>query len=49
MLKKTRECIRCERLFECEGKPTEKACLHFKERKDVKDGRKKTYIKKDEI
>ena len=31
---KDRECIKCERFFECEGKAKEvKRCLNFKERK----------------
>ena len=29
---KTRECIKCEKMFECEGKEKDKPCLHFKER-----------------
>lgn len=29
---KTRECIRCEKFFECNGKDTDKPCLFFKER-----------------
>ena len=40
-MKKTRECIKCERFFECKGKDGDAPCLHFKERKDVKDGRSK--------
>jgi hypothetical protein len=33
--KKDRECIRCEYIFDCEGKPQEvKRCIKFKERKD---------------
>ena len=31
---KDRECIKCERFFDCEGKPSSKPCLHYKERKD---------------
>lgn len=29
---KTRECIRCETFFDCEGKESKKPCLHFKAR-----------------
>ena len=33
-LKKDRECIHCEKFFECEGKPKEvKQCINFTERK----------------
>lgn len=33
-LKKNRECIQCEKFFECEGKPKDvKRCINFKERK----------------
>ena len=32
--KKDRECIRCEKFFECEGKPQDvKRCINFTERK----------------
>lgn len=27
-----KECIKCEHLFDCPGKPTDRECLHFKER-----------------
>ncbi len=30
---KTKECIHCERFFECKGKENDKPCLHYKERK----------------
>lgn len=30
---RTKECIHCERIFECPGKANDKPCLHFKERK----------------
>lgn len=30
---RTKECIHCERIFECPGKVNDKPCLHFKERK----------------
>ncbi len=33
-MKKTRECIKCEKFFECKGKDSDKPCLHFKERKN---------------
>lgn len=34
VLKKDRECIHCEKFFECEGKPKEvKQCINFVERK----------------
>lgn len=35
-----KECIRCERLFNCKGKEKDKPCLCFEERKDLKDGNK---------
>ena len=31
---KTKECIHCEKFFECEGKEKDNPCLHFKERKE---------------
>lgn len=31
-LVKSMECIRCERLFECAGKPRNALCVNFKER-----------------
>lgn len=32
--KKDRECIQCEKFFECEGKPQDvKRCINFVERK----------------
>ena len=32
---KDKECIHCEKFFDCEGKPAKvKACLNFTERKD---------------
>ena len=41
ILTKTRECIRCDKFFECNGKPKEvDRCLNFTERKD-RDGREK--------
>lgn len=30
---KDRECIHCERFFDCAGKPTDRPCILFKERK----------------
>lgn len=34
-LKKDRECLHCERFFDCAGKPKEvDQCLMFEERKD---------------
>ena len=33
-MKKTKECIKCEKFFECKGKDSENPCLHFKERKE---------------
>lgn len=32
----SKECIRCEKMFECAGKKKDKPCLHFKERNGVK-------------
>lgn len=38
--KKDRECLHCEKFFECEGKPKDvKQCLRFTERKE-QDGRR---------
>ena len=38
-LKKDRECIHCEKFFECEGKPEGvERCINFTERKK-EDGR----------
>ena len=34
---KTKECIQCEKFFECPGKVNDKPCLHFKNRKGNKD------------
>jgi hypothetical protein len=31
--KKDRNCIRCEKFFDCSGKDEGKMCLQFKERK----------------
>lgn len=32
---KDKQCMKCERLFECKGKPEgSKECLQYKERKD---------------
>ena len=37
-LKKDKECMHCEKFFDCPGKPDEvKMCINFKERKQ-KDG-----------
>lgn len=33
-MKKTRECIHCERFWECKGKEKDEPCLHYKERKE---------------
>ena len=33
---KTKECIHCEKFFECAGKEKDKPCLHYKERKKGK-------------
>lgn len=34
-LKKGKECIHCEKFFDCPGKPKNvERCLNFKERKD---------------
>lgn len=39
-LVKNRDCIHCEKIFDCKGKPREvKLCVNFVERK--KDGREK--------
>ena len=41
VLKKDRECIHCEKFFDCPGKPEKvKLCVNFVERKD-EDGNKK--------
>jgi hypothetical protein len=36
-LKKTKECIYCKRFFECKGKPSDKPCVNYEDRR--KDGR----------
>ena len=37
-LHKDRECIHCERFFECKGKPKEvDVCLQYKERRNGED------------
>jgi hypothetical protein len=36
-LLKDKECLHCEKFFDCKGKPKDvKECLNFKERKDLK-------------
>ena len=36
-LKKDRECLKCERFFDCRGKPEYvKNCINFKDRKDLR-------------
>jgi len=46
-LKKDRECIRCEKFFDCNGKPKGvKLCVNFTERKD-RNGREKNVCKND--
>ena len=32
----SKECIKCEKMFDCVGKESDKPCLHFKERDGVK-------------
>lgn len=39
---KDRNCIKCEKFFECPGKDTKAPCLHFKERKQKNDYKFKT-------
>ena len=34
---KDRECIMCEKIFDCKGKPNKKPCLSFEERKKRND------------
>ena len=42
-LKKDKECLHCEKFFDCKGKPREiKECLNFEERKRVNDWVDKT-------
>ena len=36
---KDRECISCERIFDCKGKPTNEPCLCYTPRKKDKDGK----------
>lgn len=44
----SKECVKCEKMFECAGKPTKGACLQFEDRngakkndtKQQKEGRK---------
>lgn len=35
---KDRECIHCEKFFDCKGKENNKPCLHYEERKAEKNG-----------
>lgn len=39
-LVKDRECIHCNKFFDCKGKPRGTSCLNFEERKN-EDGRSK--------
>jgi hypothetical protein len=40
-LTKTRECIQCDRFFECKGRPQGVVrCVNFVERKKQRDGRR---------
>lgn len=39
-LVKDRECIRCEKIFDCKGKEKGKMCLWLKERKHEQTGKK---------
>lgn len=42
-LKKDKECLHCEKFFDCNGKPKEvKGCLNFEERKKVNEWVDKT-------
>lgn len=48
-LKKTRECLHCEHLFKCKGKPLNvDKCLNFEERKK-EDGRTQNVRKVDSV
>ena len=39
-LKKDRNCVFCEHIFDCKGKPpTVKLCVNFKERRRSNEGR----------
>lgn len=39
-LKKDKECLHCEKFFDCRGKPKDiKECLQFEERKEIQRGR----------
>ena len=40
-MKKTRECIRCVKFFDCMGKDGDGPCLCFQERKEKNDGKQK--------
>lgn len=47
VLKKDRECLRCERFFECKGKPEGvKRCIKFVERNAYADGSRKEWMDK---
>lgn len=38
-LKKDRECLHCNKFFDCEGKPPDiENCLQFEEREELKEG-----------
>lgn len=40
---KDRECIKCERFFECAGKPEGANCIYFAERKKLNDKKRELY------
>ena len=42
-LVKDRECIKCERLFDCKGKPENTKCVSFMERKENGNERNDKY------
>lgn len=39
-LTKDKECIKCEKVFDCKGKPKGIACVNFEKRKDLLNGKK---------
>ena len=38
-LVKDRECIKCEKFFDCKGKPENKICIYFEQRKEKENRR----------
>lgn len=46
---KSRECIHCKRIFDCNGKVTDKPCLLFEDRRDELQGDTRTRAEEQEL